>query len=287
MHMDKPGCSKRTRNSSSDSEDKITQDSKRERSDVSDRSGSTMGSVTEDTMSDLNSKLESIIEGQDKLRRDINENFIRHTKSMATLIDQKMSALRQEIDGKLQAMGQELQGVRDRVATMEAAQHDREAADGVALTGLQQRIDSLESKVSDAAEPLHEPARSKLIVKGLRESDSENERELLQQFEDLLSRLGVQVRAIAAVRVGSSTRGRKPRPVSFTMANEEAAKEVMRNKRHLKDIPDYSAVYIEPDRPGQVRAMEANIRRLTKELPGVTYRRGRVVNSENSAPADQ
>ena len=216
MHMDKPGCSKRTRNSSSDSEDKITQDSKRERSDVSDRSGSTMGSVTEDTMSDLNSKLESIIEGQDKLRRDINENFICHTKSMATLIDQKMSALRQEIDGKLQAMGQELQGVRDRVATMEAAQHDREAADGVALTGLQQRIDSLESKVSDAAEPLHEPARSKLIVKGLRESDSENERELLQQFEDLLSRLGVQVRAIAAVRVGSSTRGRKPRPVSFT-----------------------------------------------------------------------
>ena len=246
---------------------------------------STMGSVTDDTMSDL--KLESIIEGQDKLRRDINENFIRHTKSMATLIDQKMSALRQEIDGKLQAMGQELQGIRDRVATMEAAQHDRAAADGVALTGLQQRIDSLESKVSDAAEPLHEPVRSKLIVKGLRESDSENERELLQQFEDLLSRLGVQVRAIAAVRVGSSTRGRKPRPVSFTMANEEAAKEVMRNKRHLKDIPDYSSVYIEPDPPGQVRAMEANIRRLTKELPGVTYRRGRVVNIENNAPADQ
>ena len=81
MHMDKPGCSKRTRNSSSDSEDKITQDSKRESSDVSDRNGSTMGSVTEDMMSDLNSKLESIIEGQDKLRRDINENFIGHTKA--------------------------------------------------------------------------------------------------------------------------------------------------------------------------------------------------------------
>ena len=48
---------------------------------MSDHSGSTMGSVTEDTISDLNSKLESIIEGQDKLRRDINENFIRHTKA--------------------------------------------------------------------------------------------------------------------------------------------------------------------------------------------------------------
>ena len=56
----------------------------------------------------------------------------------------------------------------------------------------------------------------------------------------------------------------------------------MRNKRNLGDRGGFSYVYIEPDRPAEIRNMEANIRRLTRALPDLEYRRGRVRAKDGS-----
>ena len=52
----------------------------------------------------------------------------------------------------------------------------------------------------------------------------------------------------------------------------------MRNKRGLKDIQGYTGIYIEPDLPRDIRNIQAHIRRLARDNPGVEIRRGRLVD---------
>ena len=68
----------------------------------------------------------------------------------------------------------------------------------------------------------------------------------------------------------------------MVLQSDDDLRNVMRNKRNLKDRDGYSNVYIEPDRPAEMRNMEANIRRLTKALPDLEYRRGRVRAKDGS-----
>ena len=77
--------------------------------------------------------------------------------------------------------------------------------------------------------------------------------------------------------VGPGVGRRKPRPVAIPLSNVDDTKNIMRSKRNLKDSERYSRVNIEPDRPADIRALEASMRCLTRELPNVEYRRGRVV----------
>ena len=86
----------------------------------------------------------------------------------------------------------------------------------------------------------------------------------------------------SARRIGSAERGRKPRLISMVLQSDDDLRNVMRNKGNLKDRDGYSNVYIEPDRPDEMRNMEASIRRLTRALPDLEYCRRRVRAKDGS-----
>ena len=74
---------------------------------------------------------------------------------------------------------------------------------------------------------------------------------------------------MAAQRIGSEERGRKPRVVTMTLPSHDAVRQVMRYKRNLKDSQAYSRVCIEPDRPQEIRALEAIVRQLARDNPSL------------------
>lgn len=280
---DLPGMSgKRVRNSSSDTEDKVTQDRKRDKQfDMSgNEDNPAMATVFESgsgITNALNAKLSVIIQGQDKLREELNNNFLKQSRQLEDMIDNKLSGLRQEIDGKLAAITQDILEVQARVLALEtnggaAVGGDDGGVDAQEVQDLRRRLEAMETGVVAEAGR----SRDTLVVKGFQEDTGETDADLVHKCEQLLTQLQVQVQVTVAQRLGSVGQGRRPRPVAMTLATHEAVKQVMRNKRRLKDVQAYSAVYVEPMRPAEVRSMEANIRRLTKEHPTLEYRRGRV-----------
>ena len=68
----------------------------------------------------------------------------------------------------------------------------------------------------------------------------------------------------------------------MVLKSDDDLGNVMRKKQNLKDRDGFSNVYIETDRPAEMRNMEANIRRLTRALPDLEYRRGRVRAKDGS-----
>lgn len=278
--MEKHNINKRSRNSSSDSEDRITQERKRDRpADVTDDDGRAMATVFEDGASKaLNEKLDSIVNGQAQLRTDLNNNFVKQSEQLARMIDTKLAGLRKEIDDKLEAITTELREVQTRVQVLESRDADAAAADGAQgiavpeLGEIRRRLDTLETSASQ--ESLR--ARGSLIIKGLEEAAGETVEDLMQKCQQLLAQLQVPATIAATQRLGAAGQGRKPRLVAMSLAAHDDVKRVMRNKRRLKDIPEYASVYIEPMRPAELRNLEASIRRLAKEHPTLEYKRGRV-----------
>ena len=279
---------KRSRHSSSDFEEtpeRITPDPKRDRqpeSDTSFEDTEVMETVVESDLGHpgisegLNAKLTDIISGISSMRIDMNNNFVKQSRQLEAMFDAKLAGLRAELDGKLAAIGDDLRAVQEQVTAMESRDagahggpcpgHEAAAADA---TELRRRLDTLQAGASGGL-------REALIVKGLQEAAGESVADLKAQCEQMLARLEVNVSITATQRIGTVERGRKPRLVSMTLASHDHVRQVMRHKRQLKDVQEYSSVYIEPMRPAEVRSLEASIRRLTKEHPTLEYRRGRV-----------
>ena len=111
-----------------------------------------------------------------------------------------------------------------------------------------------------------------LIIKGLSEENDgageETMEVLIQKCQQLLAQLQITAADISARRLGTPGQGRTPRPIAMTLSSLDEVKQ---------DAPAYSRVYIEPDRPREIRSLEANIRRLAREHPTLQMRRGRLV----------
>ena len=270
---------KRSRKSSSDAEQKTTPLPKRDKpSDKHKDNVDVMASSAESGMATeaLNAKLNSILEGQETLRAEITANFVQQSQQLAALIDQKLAGLRAEIDNKLGAVYNELRDVKRRVDDIEV-RGANDAMGGAVISpddpevvSLRRRLDVLEDTSTDRS--------LSLIVKGINETETDTTAQLLATCQELISQLQVTTTITAAQRLGTDTRGRKPRLVSMRLPNIEAVKMVMQNKRKLKVIQGYSSVYIEPDVPRDTRTMQANIRRLARDNPSVEMRRGRLVD---------
>ena len=171
----------------------------------------------------------------------------------------------------LQGITDDLRDVRARMVDLErVGPGDGGGADEA--EGLRRRVDALE--VGARAEVSR--ARDTLIVKGLEEAADETVDTLMRQCQQLLVQLQVTARVTAAQRLGTTGQGRRPRAICMSLATLDDVREVMRNKRKLKDVAAYSSVYIEPSRPAEVRALESNVRRLAKEHPSLEYHRGRL-----------
>ena len=228
----------------------------------------------------LNAKLDAIVQGQQQMRADFNNNFSRQEVRLAELISSKLSGLRLEIDTKLATICEDLPEVQQRVSALEvqgaaaAAANDAHVMEGsptADVAELRQRLDTLEAAANGRS-------RDTLIVKGLVETEGETMEDLLQSCQQLLNQLQVNALVTAAQRMGNEERGRKPRVVTMTLPSQDAVRQVMKNKRTLKDSQAYSRVYIEPDRPQEIRALEANVRRLARDNPSLEIRRGPLVD---------
>ena len=67
----------------------------------------------------LNSKLNSLLQGQEKLQDEIKSNFDKQSQELATLIDRKLAGLRSEVDGKLTAVYEDIRDIQERVRAIE------------------------------------------------------------------------------------------------------------------------------------------------------------------------
>ena len=160
----------------------------------------------------LNSKLNSLLQGQEKLRDEIKANFDKQSQELATLIDRKLAGLRSEIDGKLTAVYEDICDIQERVRAIEdrgtaAPEAEPSAAantDEVRL--LQQRVGALESEASGRS--------LTLIVKGLQESVNDTAHDLLTKCQGLLTQLQIATTITAAKRIGTKDRGQRPRLIS-------------------------------------------------------------------------
>ena len=266
---------KRQRDSSSDYEDQQSVKPKPKLRKTSDHIMATVNENPENRgiTEMLNQKLQALITGQEQLHDDMNNNFVRISENLAKMIDSKLTILRSDINEKFIAFNTELQDVKLRVQALET---QPVSADGVVrheLTDVQRRHESMEWRVS-TADPASQ-SRAALIVKGLPETNDETDASLLQACDTLLKDINAQARAMTAELVGTDKGNRRrPRLIKMAFLTEDDAKDVMRNKGRLKDSTKFSSVYIEPDRPTDIRVLEANV--LTKELPDLEYRRGRV-----------
>ena len=223
-------------------------------------------------------KLEQIIDGQKQMIQVINANFLRQSQNLTSLIEQKITAFRQEVEVKLLSMLTDIEDLRLKVTSVE--RRPQPSVQDTDLTLIYQRLGKLETDAREASPAQQTPT---LIVKGLPEQANQSDDDLRSSCQGLLTQLEVTSRVLTATRVGAAgseadtRRRRGPRLVSMSFASLDDVKAVMRNKRKLKDIADYSSVYIEPGRPSEIRFLENNIRRIVKELPNVEYRRGRVI----------
>ena len=230
----------------------------------------------------LNSKLKSLLQGQEKLRDEIKANFDKQSQELATLIDRKLAGLRSEIDGKLTAVYEDICDIQERVRAIEdrgtaAPEAEPSAAantDEVRL--LQQRVGALESEASGRS--------LTLIVKGLQESINETAHDLLTKCQGLLTQLQIATTITAAKRIGTEDRGQRPRLIFMTLPSLEIVRQIMRNKRKLKDTNEFSNIYIEPDIPRDIRNRQANIRRFVHDNPTLEMRRGRIVDKAEMQP---
>ena len=264
---------KRQRASSSDSEDIPRPDPKRAFTSAIDLHPVAETMATGKSLDDLDAKLERVIQGQDAM----NQRMQNLAQDIAQVVDTKLNALRQEIESKFGDFGAELQDVRARLQTLE----DRHSTppDEDAIAAIRDRLDKVESGATNTSNSTIYPT---LLIKGLIETNQETMGDLLSKCQDLIDQLQLQVEVTSAERIGSTDRGRnKNRPVAVTFRTNDDIKLVMKNKRKLKDNATYSAVYIDHDKPRDIRSMEANIRRLVKQMPNIEIRRGRVVSKPN------
>ena len=83
-------------------------------------------------------------------------------------------------------------------------------------------------------------------------------------------------------RIGLKRTDTHNRPVSMWIKNDLDVQEIMKKKKFLKTSTSFKKVYIEKNKPHEVQALEANIRRLAKEHPSLEFRRGRVVTKDSA-----
>ena len=159
--MDVKEYAKRSRHSSSDTEDRVVQDRKRERasSGIEDQPLPSVFGVGEmsDATADVQAQLAAIAAGQKSMIDVINANFVRQSQSLAAMIDDRLASLRDELNGKLRAMQDEIQELRDRLIAVEARPASDPVADADAAL-IYRRLDTLERRAADGADATAPPS---------------------------------------------------------------------------------------------------------------------------------
>ena len=113
------------------------------------------------------------------------------------------------------------------------------------------------TKTSDSAQKSRkqeedESRKLNLMVFGLPEDASETDP--AAEVALLLEELGEKPPISACTRLGAKTEGNtRPRPIMATLSSRESLLSILRKARDLRNSPNYSRVYLAPDRPPEER----------------------------------
>ena len=222
-------------------------------------------------------KQEQQLKDQEKLLKETNAKIDKINQDrkadLAQLKDLRtdFNKLVKDVNGMKLNIDSQLGGLDKRVQTLEV-----NAVQQVDLTPVINRLETVEKNAGSV-----EPQFPALIVKGLAEKAAENEDSLRRSCQDMINSLQVAARVKKATRIGGQRPGapganKKPRLVKMSIGSLPDLKVIMKNKRKLDATPAYKDVFIEPDKPGDIRKMEFNMRQIAKELPDLEYRKGQL-----------
>ncbi len=137
---------------------------------------------------------------------------------------------------------------------------------------LQRRVESLEKA---GAQQGAAPVRTRLVVKNVAIPADATEATLKELLNPIFQELGVQAQIQSASTPEGMPLDKKP-PILVDMVSKEDYDAVMSNKAKLKDSALFSKVFIDKESSKRERMLEAIIRKLTKAIPDLEYRKGKV-----------
>ena len=163
------------------------------------------------------------------------------------------------------------------------------------------RVESLESKLNEAlnGEAINRPTEGlgraidqNLVIRNLAMPHDETNEMLLASLSEMFQEIGVHVNILEALRItptrAPATAGgfaRQGTPlVKVVLQTREDRNAVLSSKRQLSTKEQFKRVFIEPDRQRHERIMEANMRLLARKCPGLTFKRGRIIDSARNGP---
>lgn len=181
----------------------------------------------------------------------------------------EVSRLEKMMDEKMQKMKEELLQPNDlnkRVAPIELKQLETD----IEIASIKQSVDALAEKTSETG-GIPNTSHS-VIIKNLDISNDEFvsevalETDVTTLIEEGLKLENINVSAVKRLRPIVTKNGTKPGHVLLTVGNKEEQVAILKSKNLLRNGGKYNNVWIEADKPKEVRAMERNCRTLLKEL---------------------
>jgi hypothetical protein len=209
-----------------------------------------------DSQSQVLSLLKALQAGQDQLRSSLMQQMNDMKTELKGIIDKKFIELRKNVESEMKAMSSDIARVAARVDELERARNNP------------QQLDNAQGN-------------RMIVIKNLPEILSENPAKLLEEFNSMVTAMGLELGAVRATELERVNRGApgKPKSVLVTLESQHMRSLIMKNKRKLRgEQAPYNNVFIDPWQHKQERFLQANLRHIAKAVPSLEYRGGRLVN---------
>jgi hypothetical protein len=219
-------------------------------------------------MNSLQDQMHGLSEGITRDTCDITERINCIQVEINDVVKNEVSQMHLAVDKKMEKLKEESikpDELEKRLGPMELRQAEME----IDVQDIKKSVADI--KKNSATGNVPTPAYN-VIIKNLELSEREamDENVLLEDVTELL-RDGLKITdsiatTVTRMRPIPIKNGTKPGHVLVTFSNKQQQLKVLKSKRHLKKVPKYEKVWIEVDKPREVRAMERNCRVLLKEI---------------------
>lgn len=203
-------------------------------------------------------------------------------------VTEQISRIETVVEQKIKSVSDDL---NKRMKTVEVRQLESD----IDMASIRQSIDEMKSQVEDDGET--KPVKPEtVIIKNLDVSEDEFtsdiglQTDVMTFIRDVLKLENIHISSVKRLRPIVTKNGSKPGHVCVTVANKDQQTAILKSKSRLKTNTKYKDVWIQPDRPKEVRAMENNCRLLLKEMgkeKKYRFRGSTLVKKDNNASANK
>ena len=237
--------------------------------------------LKEVNLTDLYSLMLDMKTAQDEMKKN-QEHF-------QITVQTQITALESKIDTKMDSVHRHIEKEINEVKLemmQEKEKHDEQ------MRNLQSQVSRAETEVKKI--PKKSSDEYKLIFKNIKQeniSDIEDLDSVKLFIDNIIKEIEVDTESINieilnrnAYSDNSKSNGPQRRArsvISVYFPNDEDRKQVLKNKRKLKNIEKLSHIYIEVDKTRYERQTEANLRKIIKTVPTLRMRGGKIINVPN------